>query len=43
MIFNLPTYLIVENGTDEPMCKVEAESQTQRTKVWAPGEKEGIG
>ena len=26
----------LKNGTDEPMCKAEIETQTQRTKVQTP-------
>ena len=25
-----------ENGTDEPLCKAEIETQKWRTKVWSP-------
>ena len=27
---------IQKNGTDEPICKAEIETQTQRTNVWTP-------
>ena len=27
----------LENGTDEPICKAEIETQTRRTNVWIPG------
>ena len=27
---------VQENGTDEPVCKAEIETQTQRTNVWIP-------
>ena len=27
---------IQKNRTDEPVCKAEIETQTQRTKVWTP-------
>ena len=30
---------IQKNGTDEPVCKAEIETQMQRTNVWTPGEK----
>ena len=30
-----------KNGTDEPICKTEIETQMQRTNIWTPrGEKE---
>ena len=30
-----------KNGTDEPICKAEIETQTWRTNVWTPsGERE---
>ena len=33
---------IQKNGIDELMCKVEIESQMQRTNIWTPrGEKGG--
>ena len=28
---------IQKNGTDEPICKAETETQTQRTNVWTKG------
>ena len=35
---------IQENGTDEPVCKAEIETQMQRTNVWTPrGESGGQG
>ena len=35
---------IQKNGTDEPVCKAEIETQTQRTNVWTPrGESGGWG
>ena len=35
---------IQENGTDEPVCNAEIETQVQRTNVWAPrGERGGGG
>ena len=30
------TYGIQKNGTDELICKVEIETQMQRTNVWIP-------
>ena len=27
---------IQKNGTDEPICNAEIETQTQRTNVWTP-------
>ena len=33
---------IQKNGTDEPVCKAEIETQMQRTNVWTPvGESSG--
>ena len=33
---------IQKNGTDEPVCKAEIETQMQRTNVWTPrGAKRG--
>ena len=33
---------IQKNGTDEPVCKAEIETQMQRTNVWTPnGERVG--
>ena len=29
----------LENGTDEPICKAEIETQMYRTNVWTPGRK----
>ena len=29
-------YGIQKNGTDEPVCKAEVETQMQRTNVWTP-------
>ena len=26
----------LENGTDDPICKAEIETQTQKTHVWTP-------
>ena len=34
---------IQENGTDDLICKVETETQTQRTNVWVPRMKEAGG
>ena len=35
---------IQKNGTDEPVCKAEIETQMQRTNVWTPmGESGGWG
>ena len=32
----------LENGTDEPVCRAEIETQMQRTNVWTPrGESHG--
>ena len=37
-------YNLLENGTDEPVCRAETESQMQRTNVWTPrGESGGSG
>ena len=34
----------LENGTDEPVCRAEIETQMQRTNVWTPeGGKWGVG
>ena len=30
---------IQKNGTDEPICKAETESQMQKTNLWLPGGK----
>ena len=33
-----------KNGTDEPVCRAEVETQMQRTNVWTPrGENRGAG
>ena len=32
---------IQKNGTDEPVCKAEIETQTQRTNLWLPKETGG--
>ena len=34
---------IQKNGTDEPVCKAEVETQMQRTKVWTPRGESGVG
>ena len=34
---------IQKNGTDEPICKAEIETQTQRTHVWTPRGERGGG
>ena len=34
---------IQKNGTDEPICKAEIETQRQRTNVWTAREKVGEG
>ena len=34
---------IQKNGTDEPVCKAEIETQTQRTNVWTPRGERGGG
>ena len=34
---------IQKNGTDEPDCKAEIETQMQRTNVWTPMGKSGGG
>ena len=35
---------IQKNGTDEPVCKAEIETQMQRTNIWTPkGESGGVG
>ena len=34
---------IQENGTDEPVCEAEIETQMQRTNVWTPGGERGVG
>ena len=34
---------IQKNGTDEPVCKEEIETQMQRTNVWTPSRKSGGG
>ena len=30
-----------KNGTDEPVCKAEIETQMQRTNIWTPREESG--
>ena len=42
--YHILTYIcgIQKNGTDEPICKAEIETQTQRTNIWTPRE-EGEG
>ena len=35
--------VIQRNGTDEPICKVELETQTQRTNIWTGGKGGGMG
>ena len=32
----MQTHGIQKNGIDEPICKVEIETQTWRTNVWTP-------
>ena len=32
-----------KNGTDEPVCRAEIETQMQRTNVWTPREESGGG
>ena len=34
---------IQKNGTDEPVCKAEIETQMQRTNVWTPRGESGWG
>ena len=34
---------IQKNGTDEPICKAEIETQMQKTNVWTPREESGHG
>jgi len=34
---------IQENGTNEPICKAETDTQMHRTKVWTPLGKRGFG
>ena len=34
---------IQKNGTDEPVCKAEIQTQMQRTNVWTPRGKHGGG
>ena len=34
---------IYKNGTDEPVCRAEIETQMQRTNVWTPRGKSGGG
>ena len=34
---------IQKNGTDELVCKAEIETQMQRTNVWTPTGKAGVG
>ena len=34
---------IQKNGTDEPVCKAEIETQMQRTNLWAPRGECGVG
>ena len=33
---------IKKNGTDEPICKAEIETQTYRTNTWTSRDKGGI-
>ena len=33
----------LENGTDEPVCRAEIETQKQRKNVWTPREESGRG
>ena len=39
------TYIcgIQKNGTDEPVCKTEIETQMQRTNIWTPRGESGVG
>ena len=32
-----------KNGTDEPVCRAEIETQMQRTNVWTPRREHGVG
>ena len=41
MIFKLPTYLIVENGTDEPICKVEIDHRHREQRYGLQRRKKG--
>ena len=43
--YHILTYIcgIQKNGTDEPICKAEIETQTQRTNIWTPREEGGGG
>ena len=43
--YRILTYIcgIQKNGTDEPVCKSEIETQMQRTNVWTPRGKNGQG
>ena len=34
---------IQKNGTDEPVCRAEIETQMQRTNVWTPRGESGVG
>ena len=34
---------IQKNGTDEPVCKAEIETQMQRTNIWTPRRGRGVG
>ena len=34
---------IQKYGTNEPICKSEIETQTQRTNIWKPREEDGVG
>ena len=36
-------YGIYKNGTDEPVCRAEIETQMQRTNVWTPRGESGGG
>ena len=33
----------LENGTDEPVCRAEIETQMQRTNEWTPSRESGGG
>ena len=42
---NILTHIfgIQKNGTDEPVCKAEIETQMQRTNVWTPRGETRVG
>ena len=39
---HINTYVIYENGADEPICRAEIEVQTSRMNLWTQREKKRV-